>query len=197
MAKFRIRLKVQGFELEVDGEREDIPAITAAVQKQFAGLIQPAEDMADDHKQIEAGSQTLDAELAKPPSRSKGKRNTTAKASVDGPSGQPIDFRHDPSKYGNPEQSWSVLDKCVWMLFVLEGITTTKEVSGPQLTSTFNGQFKSSGKVHPPNVSRDLGRAKVQNPALVGEDKGLWYLTEKGKEYAQQMIDKVLNPTAA
>ena len=61
MAKFRIRLKVQGFELEVDGEREDIPAITAAVQQQLTGLVTPAESIADNHKQIEAATRVFDA----------------------------------------------------------------------------------------------------------------------------------------
>jgi hypothetical protein len=39
MAKFRIRLKLQALDLDIDGEREYIPAITSAVQQQFAGLI--------------------------------------------------------------------------------------------------------------------------------------------------------------
>jgi hypothetical protein len=40
MPKFKIRLKIQAFELEVDGEREDIPAINNALQQQFTALIQ-------------------------------------------------------------------------------------------------------------------------------------------------------------
>lgn len=73
MAKFRIRLKIQALELEVDGEREDIPAISAAVQKQLAGLVQPAETMVNGHKQLEAtGSQVIDADVTK--AKTKGRR---------------------------------------------------------------------------------------------------------------------------
>ena len=62
MAKFRMRLKIQGFELEVDGEREDIPAITSAIQQQLSGLIQPAEMMVDDQKQLAQPSKTIEGE---------------------------------------------------------------------------------------------------------------------------------------
>lgn len=192
MAKFRIRLKVQALELEIDGEREDIPAITAAVQQQFTGLVQPAEAMADGHKQLPAADQVIDVEAGKGKGKTGGKRRNGAKP--DGASGQPIDFRHDPAKYGNPQQTWSVVEKCAWLLLVVEGIAGVKEVSGPQLASTFNSYFKQSGKVHPPHVSRDLGKAKIQNPAYFGEDKSLWYLTDAGKKYAQQLVDGVLNP---
>jgi len=41
MGKFRIRLKVQGLEVEVDGEREDIPAITSAVNSQLTAQVAP------------------------------------------------------------------------------------------------------------------------------------------------------------
>jgi hypothetical protein len=192
MARFRIRLKLQGLELEVDGERQDIPAITAAVKQQFAGLVQPAEAMADGRKQIEAGTQVVNAEVVKP--QAKSSRRRSMKPAGDGAPTQVIDFKHDPSKYGSPLQKWSVTDKCVWLLFVLEGVGGPKEVSGPQLAATFNHQFKASGRVHPPHVSRDLNKAKVQNPTNIGGDKGVWYLTDEGKKYAQQLIQGVLNP---
>ena len=72
MAKFRIRLKVQALELEVDGEREDIPVITSAVQQQFAGLLQPTEAMANGHKLPEPG-QVIDAEVVKGKAKGKAK----------------------------------------------------------------------------------------------------------------------------
>lgn len=192
MAKFRIRLKLQGFELEVDGERADIPAITAAVQKQLTGLVQPAETFADGAKRLEASSQVIDA-TTKPARRGSRKRASTD----DSASTQALDFRHDPAKCGNPKQDWSVTDKCIWMLYVLADSGQLKEFSAPQLTATFNQQFKASGKLHPPNVTRDLAKAKGQNPALVGEDKDLWYLTATGQEHAKELIRAVVNPSPA
>jgi len=196
MAKFRIRLKVQGLELEVDGEREDIPAITSAIQQQFVGLVQPTEQMVNGQKHLNDPAKTIEGEASRPQARSSKKRGSSAKGPSGGVATQAIEFRHDSGSYGNPLQSWSVIDKTIWMLAVIKGITNTADVSGAAIAATFNQYFKQSGKVHPPNVSRDLGLAKVQNPAPVGEDKGLWFLTAEGDKQAQTLIQSVLNPTA-
>jgi hypothetical protein len=194
MAKFRMRLKIQGFELEVDGEREDIPAITSAIQQQLSGLIQPAEMMVDDQKQLAQPSKTIEGEGQKVPVRPV-RRRGGPKGSTVGIATQAIEFRHDPATYGNPLQSWSGIEKSIWLLAVVKGVTGTKEVSGPQVSATFNNYFKQSGRVHPPNVTRDLGIAKIQNPAPVGEEKGMWYLTSEGERQAQLLIQSVLNPS--
>jgi len=185
MAKFRIRMKVQGFELEVDGEREDIPAITNAVKDQLGGLVISGEVVTDGRKQLEPGNRgaTEDDKGGRRRNRSGGRSSEAAAA--------PIEFRHDPAKYGNPTQDWNAAQKCIWLLFVIEGTTGTKEVSGPQLAATFNSSFKASGKLHPPHVTRDLAKEKIKNPAPIGEDKGLYYLTDEGKRQAQQLIESV------
>ena len=92
------------------------------------------------------------------------------------------------AKYGNPIQDWIAAQKCIWLLFVIEGTTGTKEVSGPQLAATFNSAFKA------PHVTRDLAKEKIKNPAPIGEDKGLYYLTDEGKRQAQQLIESVRAP---
>ena len=66
MGKFRVRLKLQGLELEIDGERGDIPAITSAVQQEFSSLIKPAEVIADGRGQLENGGQMFDILLRTP-----------------------------------------------------------------------------------------------------------------------------------
>ena len=100
----------------------------------------------------------------------------------------------NPTKYGNPQQTWSVLDKAIWILAVIKGILGQKEVSGPQIAATYNDKFKQAGKLHPPNVTRDLGLAKVQNPPPVGQDKDFWYLTNEGDRKAQELIQSVNTP---
>jgi hypothetical protein len=192
MGKFRLRLKLQGLEVEIDGEREDIPAITSALDQQFAGLVQPIERAANGNKQLGAGAPVVEVELGKAKGRAR-----KAKGSTDSTPTQPIEFRHDSAKFGNPIQTWSVTEKVIWLLFVLKSLLGTKEVSGPDLAATFNNQFKSAGKLHPPNVTRDLAKLKVTNPAPVGEDKGQWFLTDEGEKQAQQLIKSVLNPAAA
>ena len=196
MAKFHIRLKVQALELEVDGEREDIPAISAAVQQQFAGLVKPVASMADGNRQLEAGGEVVDTESSK--SRTKGRKRSGSRASVDPASAQSLEFRHDAAKYGNPQQTWNTTDKSIWLLHVLKDLGVADEVNGPQLAATFNHNFKAAGAIHPPLLTRELGKAKVRVPALVGEDKkqepSLWYLTDEGTRYARQLIQGVLNP---
>jgi hypothetical protein len=165
MGKFRIRLKLQGLEVEIDGEREDIPAITTAVSNQISS---------DDDK--------------------KRRTRRASRVSGDGIAAQPIEFRHDPAKYGNPLQSWGVAEKGIWLLYVLKKIAAVNEVSGPQLAATFNQSFKPAGKMHPPHVTRDLAKVKVQNPAPIGEDKGNYYLTDTGDRQAEQLIQSILSP---
>ena len=73
-------------------------------------------------------------------------------------------------------------------MHALKNQAGAKEVDPAQLVATFNQHFKSTGKLHPPLVTRELGKAKVANPAPVGEDKGLWYLTDEGERQAQALI---------
>ena len=191
MAKFRIRMKLQGFEFEVDGEREDIPAITNAVKQQLAALVIPGEVVTDGHKQLEQTNPSNSGEEEKKERRRSRSGGSRSGESTPTP---PIEFRHDPAKYGNPTQDWNITQKSIWLLYVIKGITATKEVSGPQIAATFNQYFKPSGKIHPPHVTKDLARAKILNPAPIGEDRGLYYLTDEGDRQAQQLIESVLAP---
>ncbi|HEY0796774.1 MAG TPA: hypothetical protein VGD64_13450 [Acidisarcina sp.] len=193
MAKFRIRLKLQALELEIDGEREDIAAISAAVQQQFAGLVQPSEAIAEGHKELASSSSTTIEGETKGRTRTGGKKRSSRSASTDSSGNTAIDFRHDSARFGSPQQGWSVAQKCVWLLYVLTS-TGSGEATAQQLTATFNAQFKAAGKLHPPNVTRDLSRAKVGNPAPLGEDKGKWFLTEEGKRQAEELVNSGLAP---
>jgi len=83
------------------------------------------------------------------------------------------------------------------MLIVIKQSAGTSEIGGSSLAATFNQQFKQAGKLRPSLVTRELGKAKVQSPALVGEDAGNWYLTDEGERYAQQLIQGDRSPTSA
>jgi len=194
MAKFRIRLKVQGLDLEVDGERQDLPSITRAVQQQLTSLVIPGEVITDGHKQLGDGSSNGSGAAQEEENKKKRSVRRSPRGGGDGAPAVAIEFRHDPAKYGNPVQGWGVTEKCIWLLYVIKGITGTEEVSGPALAATFNQYFKPAGKIHPPHVTRDLAKLKVQNPAPIGEDKGNYYLTDEGDKQAQQLIQVALNP---
>lgn len=196
MAKFRIRLKLQALELEIDGEREDIPGITSAVQQQFGGLIQPVEAIVDGRNRLRGAA--LSPNPDPPPSKARGgRRRGGAAKGNDSAAGQPVAFRHDPAKFGVPRQGWTVLQKAIWMLLVIKRSAGPSEIGGSPLAATFNQQFKQAGKLRPNLVTRELGRAKVQSPALVGEDAGNWYLTNEGERYAQELIQSDPSPASA
>jgi hypothetical protein len=190
MGKFRIRVKLQGFELEVDGDREDIPAITNAVQRQLGGMMQTA-DFAAAQPEPRPEPLTIESTEVKGKKSSR-KRSSTDRSSADSNLPRVIEFRHESSTYGSPKQNWTVAQKCIWLLFVLDGIKGLKEVTAPQLTATWNSQFKAAGKLHPPNVPRELSTAKVSSPAPVGEDKASWFLTDEGKAVAQTLVKEGL-----
>lgn len=194
MGKFRLRLKVTGLEVELDGEREDLPAIRSALNSQFAALSEPVEVISDTKSTLPPSATVIDGDLSRSNGRSRSRRRDGGSRSTE--TAVPIEFRHDAAKYGNPLQTWSISQKSIWLLAVLKRVADVKEVSGPQLAATFNQYFKQAKRVHPPLVSRELGKAKVQNPAPVGEDKGLWYLTDEGDRQAQELIDSVVNLAA-
>ena len=111
------------------------------------------------------------------------------RSSADGDS-TPIEYRHDAAKFGNPLRTWTVTDKCIWMLYALKHDAGHKEVSPSQLVGVYNEHFKNAGKLHPPNVTRELAKAKIQNPSAVGEDKGLWLLTDQCERVASGVGSK-------
>src|SRR5438067_2145714 len=45
MSKFHVKVKLQGFELEIQGNREDAPAIGRSIGEQFSAIISPAVDI--------------------------------------------------------------------------------------------------------------------------------------------------------
>jgi hypothetical protein len=47
MSKFRIRMKLQGLELEIDGAREDASLIIQSVGQQMSNLLQPIDGIID------------------------------------------------------------------------------------------------------------------------------------------------------
>ncbi len=189
MGKFKVHLKLQGLELDIEGDRSDMPAINNAVAREITGLIQPAAALTNGTEP--SSPKTIEGETDKGKKPAERSRKRSGKASSEGGATRALDFRHEPEKYGNPQQTWSVLDKAIWMLAVIKGILVQKEVSGPQIAATYNDKFKQAGKLHPPNVTRDLGLAKVQNPPPVGQDKDLWYLTNEGDRKAQELVQSV------
>lgn len=195
MARFKIKMELTGLKLDIEGSKEDIPLIAANLGQQLTGLLGPAAAIAAGEVPGTAETPSRALPIVEEVKRRR-RRATTAKGAeaTNGSSG-PIDFRHDPAKYGNPKQSWNTSDKAVWLLQVVG-----KEMSGTVLVATFNKHFKQAGIIAVGNTNRDLGRLKSKSPAVVGEDTtkspSQWFLTDEGNRLAQKLVADALGRSA-
>jgi hypothetical protein len=204
MSKFRIKLKLQGLELEVEGSREDAPAMAEQIGRQFIGLVQPAATLASGDSNpttdersnggpVSAGS----APSLVAPKRSRKKRNgqrpVTASGSAEpGDDEAAVDWTHDATHWGAPKQAWSTAQKALWLLYVAGQNAETKELSSGQLVATYTKHFRSAGRILKHNVTRDLQKIASGRGAKVSLDSGsqppVWFLTDSGVEYAKSLI---------
>jgi len=205
MAKFRIKLKLQGLDLEIEGSRDDAPLIAQQLGTQFAGLLQPAAQIVvgDDGDEVPANV-LLAPSAASADSGSGGRKRAPKKkrsvpvAAADGGLSDeaPLDWRHDPSKWGSPKQEWNTATKAIWLLYVASKETDQTEISAKRIANTFNKHFKQAGKIQSFNITRDLGKQKVGKDAPVSEDTtqptSPWFLTESGIRRAQALVAEAL-----
>jgi len=193
MAKnqFKFRLKITGFELEVEGTKEDVAAITSSVTNQIKGLTNP-QILGDNIETEDAEATDVTAELLSSAPKKKNARKKTAAGVNSNMKIEPIDFKNDPKKYSAPSMSWTTLQKGLWLLYVISNEKNISELSTAQITNTFNTHFKQAKTVLANNLSRDLGRVKLGNTALVGEhatvSPHLCYLTDAGTAFVQNLI---------
>jgi hypothetical protein len=193
VTKFKIKMKLTGLELDIEGSREDIPLIAANLGQQLTGLLGPAAAIAAGTDE----STRCDPAWAPLPMvdevKKRRKRATTPRSVDTQPdaANAPIDFRHDPAKFGTPKQSWKTSDKAVWLMHVVAA-----ELSGAVIVATFNKHFRQAGTITVGNSNRDLGRLKSKSPAVVGEDTTRtpprWFLTEEGTRQAMKLVADAL-----
>jgi hypothetical protein len=194
MSKIKIKLKLQGLELEVEGERADLPAITQGLKQQLGGIIQaPATVIGVET--VEPRTETPVLQVGNGDGKVRKRKTRTANSGGGDDQGSAaVDFRHDSQKWGTPTQEWTTLEKAMWLLYAVANQTIQKELSSGSVAATFNKHFRQAKEVLRGNVHRDLGKAKVQTPSLVGEDSSkspsVWYLTNEGNKSVQQLLSK-------
>lgn len=204
--KFKVRVKLQGFELEMEGTRDDVPMIAHNVGQQLAGIIGPVAEIAQGEDVTEteiAPSHTSgngSSAQVQPPPRKRAQRNRRPSGSSSAPRDASEEtapaWNHDPSRWGVPTQEWSTADKALWLLYVISQETTQRDLSAGMLVTLFNDKFRQSGKIRPSNVSRDFGLLKTRAPALVSDDTTKstvhWFLTQAGEHKAQELVRRAL-----
>ena len=202
MAKFKVELEIQGFKLKMEGEREDIPLMAQNLSEQVDGLIEPAANIAEGEvPRKKVGSDAAQPATVEVKSKTKRKRprrtangDTSPSGNANGPA--VLNWTHSPEKWGNPLQAWTTAEKCLWLLYVVENELATTEMTGSSIAATFNRHFKQAKTVHPPNVTRDLGKLKARALSEVGENTTVtpttWYLTDTGKARAITLVEAAL-----
>ncbi|SRR6266542_2186541 len=202
MASVEIRLKLN-VDLEIKAEREDIPGLTDSVKQQLAGAFSPAAVVANGQREAEPVQQlSLPAEVSPPPTPSKPRRSrrTTRTRDTVPAEDDAVDWVHDPSKWGHPAQSWSTVDKCLWLLYVVKQEKSIQELSGPVIAATLCKHFRQAGLVYRQIVNRELGKLKSVTPAPVGENSTVspskWFLTEEGNKRAENLVAQIRSQVA-
>jgi hypothetical protein len=181
-SKFKIRLKITGFELDLEGTRDEVAELTQSVGQQMSGLLSPGgviiEGSASPQQPLTNEAPRLQDK------RSRKKRSASSAGDADD-GATAIDFRHDVEKFGMPRQEWKTAQKAMWLLHALKAAGQGDMFSTRTIFLTFNKHFKQAKTITTSNVTRDLGKAKFENPSLVGEDASrspsVWFLTTEGE----------------
>ena len=190
MSKFKIKMKLTGFELEIEGSKDDVPNIQQAIGQQLSGLLQPPTGLIEEAPR--AQMKTIESESVASSRTTKPRKRSTPSAprAANGETDAALDnWPRDVSKYVSPTQGWSVRDKALWLLYVAQEENIAPEVSSIQIRDTFNMHYRQAKLITVSNINRDLGRVKGQ---LVGEDvkksPPCWFLTEAGSAAVAQKI---------
>jgi hypothetical protein len=197
-----MKLKLQGFELEIEGNREDASVIGRSIGDQISGMLSPSLNIVEGEIVSSRTQNVAPAPmLEETPKRRGSRRAKSASTGAENNGSSSIEFRNDPSKYATPTQQWSTADKAIWLLYVVKEVSQVPELSTGQIVKTFNTHFRQAKTITSSNVSRDLGKLKISSPSLVGEDPtkspSVWFLTDEGMRKAQELIANARAPAAA
>ncbi len=197
-----IELLVEKFRLRVTADRDEIPQVTANLARQFAGMLEPAAGLATNSPPRKVIPSSPSPEV-NGNDKENGNSNETRKANrknarADGvgaaSKSEPINYVHDSGNWGFPQQEFTTLEKAVYVLYIVEQMTTKTELPAGVITATFNKHYKQAGQVRPSNISKYLGAARSQRPSPVDlnttAEPNAWFLTSEGKKIAEQLVMK-------
>lgn len=199
MSRFEMEFEIQGLKLRIKGNRDEIPNILQNLSQQVGGILEPAAQIVSGEEPRRRVPNAAEAPIIEAkPTAAKGKKRRRGATPGDAPNTGPevLDWMHDPAKWGNPAQSWTTLQKALWLLNVAHHECGRAGLSGPSIAATFNKHFRQSRTIHPPNVTRDLGAAKTKSNAFVGEDTtkrpSEWFLTQAGITEANRLVQSAM-----
>ena len=198
--KVKFKLKITGFELEMEGTKESTAQITSQVSETLRGLIKPP-TLEDDEKGRngqDKSNHTEDVDVTVISSTAGNKRRRTSSSRNKQNSGvkveaKALDFKNEPEKFGTPIMKWSTSTRSLWILYVVKNTLNIDGLTSHEIAETFNKHFRQAKMIRSFTISRDLGKLKIASSnALVGEDTtkdpAVWYITEAGEKHIQKII---------
>lgn len=190
MGKFKINLELQGFKLNVEGEREDLPAIRRELQDRLT-LLTPSATLLNGGEPAEKSVAAVEVPPKKSKRRATGSAPTATAVTA-------VEFKHDVERFGHPAQTWSTPKKAIWLLYITAEQGGPAQMSAPAISATFNKYFREAGLIQTSHINRDLAAAKLKSPAQVSSDVSKtpmeWFLTTEGKKIAEQLVAEVAVP---
>lgn len=211
MAQARVKVKLGGFkievgnfELEVVGERNDMPQLKEAALQHVRGLLGPAVQVVDgasaqaqrtlpfgdggspmeDHNEVQVSSKARASRRAK---ATNGKAGVKANAN-------PLDWKPDTQRFGEPKVAWSNFEKGAWLLYCYRKEPGSGGLTAGVIAATFNKHFPHAKQIVLSYLTRDLQRNAKSTKPVVSEDStqdpSTWYMTEFGGQYVEDLIAK-------
>jgi hypothetical protein len=103
MSKFRVKMKIQGFELEIEGAREDAALISRNVSQQMASFLKPTSGIIEIEPDQATPPQTnTNAQMLENSGNKARRRRKSTGSPSESEAAPAMDYKHSPEKYGRP-----------------------------------------------------------------------------------------------
>lgn len=196
MTKFRVKLKLTGLELEVEGSREDVPLLTKNIASQLAGVMMPAASIVEGKATAMLGRDPIPATATvvetTASARSSRKRRPPSGADGGTATDAALIWQHDANTWGNPLQQWKAVDKSIYLLYVAKQVGAAEQMTVWQMVQTFDRHFRTAGKLNKGNIVRDFTKLNSEPPPKVQMNgtvqPSAWYLTDAGIKMGENLV---------
>lgn len=203
MAQARVKVKLEGFKMEVGafeveiiGERAEVPQLKAAAMDHVRNLLTPSTAIVETSAQRALPLEGLATPPERPatstPNRSGRRSNSASRANRSGAEGVPLDWKPDTQRWGTPSIKWSNFEKGAWLMYCYAQEVGDKGLPAPVVAATFNKHYPQAKLIQLRYLERDLTRSTQGEEPKVAEDPSqnpaLWHLTEFGRALVKQLI---------
>jgi hypothetical protein len=211
MAQARIKLKLSGFKVEVGnlevelmGERNEMPQLKDAALQHVRGLLGPAAQVvegatAQAQRTLPFGDgspaveERGDSQLASRPRAARRAKAASGK-NVAKANAASLEWKPDTQRFGEPKVTWSNFDKGAWLLHFYSKEQGAGGLAAGVIAATFNKHFARAKQIVLAYLTRDLQRnAKSARPQVSEDstqDPTVWHLTDFGAHHVEELIAK-------